>query len=188
MKLKYIVDGWKNVNDGTRSLFESVMSKEVLLALKQWSSTAPTNYVLIGGLALSYYNVVRYTQDVDVIYIDKTQIPIDVIGFKHYRPSAFLHLKTHVEIEVTSPELFTSISTLLVQQVFDTSILIDGIKIASKSGIVALKAQAMRSGSKGAQDKADILSLLEIGDIDIAMFDISEEAKELVLKLRKELE
>jgi hypothetical protein len=164
------------------------MAPEVLSALKLWIKNAPDNFVLIGGLALSYYNIVRYTQDVDVLYTTNSQIPVEVIGFKHHRHHVFLHKTTHVEIETTSPELFTNISTKLVQQVFDTSILIDGIHIVSRSALVALKAQASRTGSKGAQDKADVLALLENGDIDITVFNISEEASELVLKLRKELE
>ena len=189
MRMKNIVDSWKTTNDCTCTLCESIMAPEVLAAFKQWIKNAPDNFVLIGGIALSYYNVVRYTQDVDVLYVAKKEIPIEVLGFSRNsnRQGAFLHKTTHVEIEVTSPQSFENISDDLVKQVFKTSNIVDGVHVASKSGLVALKAQAGRKGSKGAQDKADILALLELGDIDISDFDISEEAKQLVNLLSKEL-
>lgn len=181
MRLTSIVEKWRTVNDGTRLLIESVLSLEVQLALKEWFKNANNDYVLIGGLALSYYGVPRYTQDIDVLFPNRNLIPVEVLGFKHHRHGAFQHNRTHVEVEVVSSESFTTISPELVDAVFKTSIVSnDGVRIASKSGLIALKSEANRSGAKHAQDVADIVQLIELGDIDLSPFDLSKEAKQLI--------
>jgi hypothetical protein len=48
-------------NDGTRTLFESVMSPEIIAALKDWVK-ANAGGILIGGLAISHYVKPRMTQ------------------------------------------------------------------------------------------------------------------------------
>lgn len=187
MRLREIVDKCHTSNDGTRLLTESVISPEVLLALKDWIKNNQTNCVLIGGLALSYHGVPRYTQDVDVLYPNRYAIPVEIVGFKQHRGGAFQHNKTHVEVEVVSPESFTTISSDLVQAVFITSKRVEGIQIASREGLIALKAEANRKGSKHAQDIADIMHLLEIGPVDMSAFPLTQQAKELINKLQQEV-
>lgn len=187
MRLREIVDKCHTVNNGTRLLTESVIVPEVLMALKDWIKQADHSYVLIGGLALSYHSVPRYTQDVDVLYPNKFSIPVDVVGFKQHRGGAFQHNKTHVEIEVVSPESFTTITPNLVQAVMSTSITVQGVRIASREGLIALKAEAKRTGAKHAQDVADIMHLLEIGPIDITPFPLSNQAVELINRLQQEV-
>ena len=104
MKLRNIAK-CNHPNDGTRSLLESVLANEVVDALSDWKNNTDTSkYVLIGGLALSYWVKPRTTSDVDILFLSKADIPMYVDGFKRTRPGAFIHLKTHVEIEVLSPE------------------------------------------------------------------------------------
>lgn len=181
MRLTTVVEKWRTINDGTRLLIESVLSLEVQLALKDWFKNANSNYVLIGGLALSYYGIPRYTQDVDVLFPTRNSIPVEVLGFKQHRLGAFQHNRTHVEVEVVSSESFTTISPQMVEAVFETSIESkDGVRIASKSGLIALKAEANRSGAKHAQDIADIVHLIELGDINLSPFPLSKEANQLI--------
>jgi len=47
MRLTSIIEKWRNVNDGTRLLMESIIVPEVQLALKDWFKNANSNYALI---------------------------------------------------------------------------------------------------------------------------------------------
>ena len=75
----------QTVNDGTRSLTESIMAPQVIIALQDWvKSSAPG--VLIGGLAVSYYAKPRYTDDITFIFSADAGIPNEIAGF--VRPGA----------------------------------------------------------------------------------------------------
>ena len=160
MRTKEIFEKLNRPNDGTRTLFESIAVPEVNQALQAWNKAYHSG-VLIGGCALSYYVRPRATMDVDVLFLTKDDIPRQVEGFKRTRPSAFQHNKTHVEVEVVSPELI-GISGSLTKMVFDTANTSNGIKIASPEGIVALKL-----GRFSRQDQADIESLMQSYPIDL---------------------
>lgn len=139
---------------GTRTITESIMVPEVQKAYQDWTNCEPDG-VVIGGVAMSFYGTPRYTTDVDVLYLSADDIPLEVLGFKRHRKSAFEHKKTNVEIEVLTASSFNNVSQELVQAVFDTSVIQDGVRIANKSGIVALKLKRF-----SLQDKADIVSLV----------------------------
>ena len=57
----------RSINDGTRTLFESVMMPNIITALRDWGKVQAGG-VLIGALALSYYARPRMTQDVDFLF------------------------------------------------------------------------------------------------------------------------
>lgn len=167
------IEKMNTINYGNRSLFESVVNSEVLLALKDWKNNNASNYVLIGGIALSYYVKPRFTQDVDILFLSKNDIPNTVNKFKKHRPNAFQHNKTHVEIEVFTSE-FISIDQHIVNTVFETSNIIDGIKVASIDGLIALKLNRFKL-----QDQADIEALIEYSiqtnfTIDLTKYNLSE--------------
>ena len=116
----------------------SIMAPEVISALLDWIASSDSQGVLIGGLAFSHYGKPRYTQDVDILYLSEKDIPTEVMGFKRIRGHAFEDRKRGIEIEVLSPT-FLNLSFTLVQQVFATAIVSDGMRIASPSAIIALK-------------------------------------------------
>lgn len=89
-------------NDGRRTIFESVVSPELIHALRDWQQATSLG-VLIGGLGLSYHVRPRQTQDIDFLMLQ--DIPETVPGFKRTRPHAFQHNRTHAEIEIVTPEL-----------------------------------------------------------------------------------
>lgn len=168
LRPRSLVEKWYNINDGTRSLMESIVVPEVAAALKAFQiGHGSDNAVLIGGLALSFYSLPRTTQDVDFLFMSAGQIPSFVDGFKKTRDHAFTHKQTGVEIEVLDP-VFLKMSEQLAQVVFDTANLIDNIRIASKSGLVALKL-----GRWSRQDQADIEALFKTGNIDVSPFPLS---------------
>jgi len=166
MRLKHIIEGFNRTNDNmlSRPLLESVIAPEVTEAIKKWIGSAEVPGVLIGGLALSFYAKPRYTADIDVLYVTEEEIPDRIPGFKKIRPHSFQHNQTHVEVEVLSAD-YLGLPRGLVQRVVETAVTSSGMKIASKSGLVALK--LFRSSRK---DLADIEQLVETGDIDLTPF------------------
>jgi hypothetical protein len=156
-----------STNDGNRSISESIVVREVELAFKDWISVNP-DCVLIGGIALSFYVIPRYTMDVDVLFISDSSIPTSVPNFKHHRVGAFQHNKTHVEIETFTPQSI-NIPVEFAQAIFDTSKIFDGIKVASPSGLVALKL-----GRFSLHDQGDIEQLINYTDIDLSPFNLPD--------------
>lgn len=166
MRLKSIIQNMYKINDInlSRPLLESIVAPEVNLALSDWIKNSGSKGVLIGGLAYSYYAKPRATMDVDILFLSNQEIPSYVHGFKKTREYAFLHKKTHVEIEVLEPS-FLKISTGLVQKVIQTAVKSNNMNIASKSGLVALK---LARGSR--KDQGDIEGLIETRGVDITPF------------------
>lgn len=180
MKLKDLSKMYSN-NDGTRSLFESVVANDLVSALEDWKKNAQ-NAVLIGGLALSYHVKPRYTMDIDALYASEADIPVELLGFKRIRPHAFQHHGTHAEVEVLSPEFLNNdITKDTAKQIFKTAIMVDGIKVASKSGLVAAKL-----GRANYQDKADIIQLIQSGGVDISNFKLTKAKVKLYNQLEAE--
>ena len=173
MKIKDVVVKWRMPFNCT--LMESLMSNEVETALSDWIKNTNTNdYLLIGGAVVGYYTKPRMTQDVDILYHSVDVIPQQVNGFKHHRAHAFEHLQTGVEVE-TLDSTFINISQELVDQVFSDSDIVDGIKIPSPSGLVALKVCR-----HDFQDIADIHSIAQTHDIDLTGWKLDPSKVELV--------
>lgn len=175
---KRIVENWYKVNDGSRTLFESVIAPEVLSALTDFKiSGGSKNSILIGGLALSYWGIPRSTMDADFLFLSEHQIPLQLNGFKRIRPHAFQHNKTHVEIEVLDPQ-YLGLPHDVVNRVFETSVESDGIRVASKSGLVALKLFRLKR-----YDQGDIEQLISSGGVDITPFNLPADKIEAYNKI-----
>lgn len=170
MRLKEVIDNLNKSsnNDFSRPLLESIVAPEVQSALKKWIKNAKDSGVLIGGLALSFHGKPRQTMDVDVAYVTPNEIPGNVPGFKRIRQHSYMDLDTHVEIEVLDPQ-FMKVPPNLVKKVRDTAIISNGMKVASKSGVVAIKlGRAERENNL--QDQADIQHLIKTGNVDVSEF------------------
>lgn len=169
-----------DINDGSRTLFESIPVPEVNRALRTWKNLDIENAVLIGGCAISYYTKPRATMDIDFLFKDPTNIPQTLSGFKRNRTSSFEHLATGVEVETVTSRLI-NIPQELVDKVFETSNIIDGVRVASPTGLVALKLQRLKR-----YDIGDIVSLLELGNVDVSGWPLSTENLENLEKIKKE--
>jgi hypothetical protein len=154
-------------NDGTRTLFESIAIPEVGAALRDWIREGVSSGVLIGGIAVGYYARPRGTTDVDVLFLSNADIPNELAKFKRTRPGAFQHKPTHVEVEVVTPAAI-NLSMELAQKVFETALVSDGVRVASPTGLVALKLQRMKR-----YDEGDIVALLETGQVNLEGWPIS---------------
>lgn len=140
---------------------------EVDSAFRDWiSNTIGCNQVLIGGLAVASYinGKFRSTTDADFIFLSEEDIPSSVNGFKRYRPGAFRHNKTHVDIEVITPPRINS-NDGLFKLVFDTAFDKGNYKIASPSAIVAMKLGRFKES-----DIIDIKNLHDNFDIDVSVY------------------
>lgn len=155
-------------NDGTRSLFESIIIPEVIKTLSDWCK-ADGPGVLIGGVALSYYVKPRMTQDADFLFISDDAIPNSVRGFKKIRPHSFQHNKTHVEVELVTPQL-VNVPVAIVEVAISSAMISDGVKVASPSSLVALKLYRLSM-----QDKADIIALIKTGKVNLDDFPLHSE-------------
>lgn len=156
-------------NDGTRLLEESIAIPEVAAALMQWKKETGLKGVLIGGCAVSYYTRPRGTTDVDYLFMSDNDFPNEVSGFRRNRKGAFEHKETGVEVEIVSPQSI-NISKELLKKVFETAKQIDGINIASPSGLVALKLQRMKK-----YDEGDIAALSQSNEIELTDWPITKE-------------
>jgi len=169
-------------NDGTRSLFESILIPEVNKAFKDWKKNAGNvKCVLVGGSALGFYTKPRTTVDADLLFVSPEDIPLAVEGFKRSRPGAFLHKETHVEIEVLSPQSLgwqVGNAAEIAKAIYDNARIDDGVRIASPSGLVVSKLNRFKL-----QDQADIQALYEFGNIDLSPYPIPQEWKDKFDKL-----
>lgn len=170
MRYKEILEKLNNYNDGTRTLLESIPVPEVELAFKDFIKSN-INGIVIGGCAVDFYIRPRSTMDIDILFLSKNQVPNEIPGFKKIRTNAFQHNKTHVEVEIVYPELI-NISKELVQKVIDTAEEHDGIKVASPTGLVALKLQRLKR-----YDVGDILELYQYYNIDFTGWPIMDNDK-----------
>jgi hypothetical protein len=177
---KFRIDRMKKPNDGNRTLFESIIHIEVIKALEDWVKLNVNNCVLINGIALSYYVTPRMTQDVDMLFLTKNDIPLSLKGFKKTRNGAFQHNKTHVEVEVIIPQSI-NLRVDLAEQIFKTAIKNDNIYVASPEGIIVSKL-----GRFSKQDQADIENILFSQKIDLSIFNLTEEELEKFNKLKEE--
>lgn len=167
MRPRHIIEGMNRFNDGelSRPLFHAVVVPELITVIKNWIGSTTGPGVLIGDLALSFYVKPRHTICVDVLYTTDQEIPVYVRRFTRIGNYSFQHNETHVEVKVLNVK-FLGIPKGLVEKVVETAVESNGIKIASKSGIVALKLQRARR-----QDQADIEQLIESGGVDLAPFE-----------------
>lgn len=158
------------VNDGTRTLLESILIPEVERAFRDWVARSKNmKYVLIGGVALSYYVKPRTTTDVDTLFPIETDIPVSVLGFKRHRPGALQHDKTHVEVEILSPGQI-NMPVEIAKAIYDNALIKGGVRIASPSGLVVSKLSRFSF-----QDQADIAALIHIDDIDLTSYHVPEQ-------------
>jgi hypothetical protein len=157
----------QDINRGDRSLIESVMNPEVIIALRDWAKSTASG-VLVGALGLSFHCKPRYTQDIDFLLLEPFDVPDAVGGFSRIG-SGFQHDRTQIAVDIFTPSSI-NIPRDVAEQVIRTATLSDNIRVASASGLVALK--LFRSSM---QDKADMVALIKTGHVDLAGWPLSPE-------------
>lgn len=161
-----------------RSLDHVALVPEVGQALKKWIA-GEGGGVLIGGLAMSFYAKPRNTEDVDLLFLTQAAIPETVAGFKRTRLGAFQENKQHVEIEVVHPSSI-SIPHQLALKVYATARTVDGIKVASAEGLVALKLYASDNPRRTLRDLGDVERIIENVKVDMSGWGLTKPHQEIV--------
>jgi len=157
----------RDINRGDRSLIESIMMPEVIVALRDWARSTGSS-VLIGALGLSYHCKPRYTQDIDFLFLKPSDVPDAVGGFSRIG-SGFQHNRTRIAVDIFTPSSI-DIPRDVAEQVIVTVTLSNNIRVASASGLVALK--LLRSSM---QDKADIVALVNTEHVDLSGWPLPPE-------------
>ena len=166
----------QTVNDGTRSLIESIMSPEVIVALREWvrstksPATGEAAGVVIGGLGLSYHCKPRYTQEIDLLFLEPADVPHHVRGFTRTATGEFRHDRTQVEVHVAIP-LSIEMPNEIADQIIRTATLSNGLRVATASALVALKLFGLRR----VQDDADAVALIKTGKVDLSRWPLPPE-------------
>jgi hypothetical protein len=101
MKLRKITK-MQTINDGTRSLVESIMMPEIIVALRDWSRSTQAG-VLIGSLGSSFHCKPRFTEDIDFLVLEWIGIPERVRGFTRTTPDSLRHDRTQAEVNLLTP-------------------------------------------------------------------------------------
>jgi hypothetical protein len=161
------------------SIVAAAVNNEVALTLKRWLQGDQPKGVLMGAMAMAFYVKPRYTEDIDLLYMKGNKPETAPDGFKKHRPSAMEDRKTGVEVETVTPDMI-GIPNGLAQKVYHTAVVHDGIKVASREGLIALKLYGARSPHRELKDSADIYDLL-VGHTTIDMHDWFLEEQDLKL-------
>lgn len=166
-------------NDGGRSLFESICANKVLYALEDLVKVPEfikSDHVLIGWLAISYYARPRLSTDIDLLYRSIDDIPCHLgdkfVSFYNEETCVinFTHIETGIVVDIRTVGHINNPSKLpqhIVDNLFGSSVLSDGIKVASASALVALKLIRFDHS-----DKASIESLVNYRLFNGIVFDL----------------
>lgn len=163
------------------SLDHVALVPEVGQALKKWIASGGGG-VLIGGLAMSFYAKPRNTEAVDLLFLTQAAIPESVAGFKRTRLGAFQENKEHVEIETVVPSAI-NITQALAEKVLTTARTVDGIKVASAEGLVALKLYASDNPRRKLRDLGDVERIVENVNVDLSSWPITDEHRLTLAKI-----
>lgn len=117
--------------------------------LNGWGNVAgQSGYVLIGCLAYAFHARPRYTDDVDVLFLDDSRIPVPVAGFNRQPSGDFIDNRTGVIVDVHAAILIAGPRKVL-DMVIATAIEMDKVRCASLEGMIALKLAAAENPSAG---------------------------------------
>jgi len=161
------VGAMNSINDAahSRSLIESTMLPEIILALQDWT-TIGSGGVLVGTAALSFHVRPRMTQELQFLCLGNAAVPDEVSDFTRVSPLLFRHARTSVEVHVVTTAVI-EVPIEIAEEVVRTAITSDGVCVASESGLVALK--LFRNSH---QDEADIMALVKTGRVDLSNFSL----------------
>lgn len=132
--------------------------------------------ILIGGFAVNYHGVVRQTQDVDFLMVekdyDKVQPLFERVGCRQViRNNLFARLENKKMLPMELDMVFVNQETFegIIEEAETTEIGGRKFKVASLDHLLALKLHAMKQNlrRRGFRDITDVLDLAEKNRIDI---------------------
>ena len=165
------------VGDRVRTLFKENESPNSLRrAVDNVAKLLPNGWVLAGGLSIGFHATPRGTDDVDIMIYSESNLQSikDVLwqNFKEIpgRKHAMKHKETGVELEILTPE-FLKVDARIIKKAIDDAIVVNGIRIITKDGLIATK--LCRGEFK---DLGDIEVLVKAhGIIDVSGYPLTDE-------------
>jgi hypothetical protein len=123
-----------------------------------------TSYALIGGLALASHNVIRATQDVDLLIeleqADRIDRELIALGYQclHRSTNAANYLRAGERLDF----LYASrpVALRLLQDARELTTSLGAIRVISLEGLIGFKLQGWVNDSRRTQDLEDIRALL----------------------------
>ncbi|SRR5579883_2086955 len=143
---------------------------QVTTALRQIGA----RYALIGGLALASHNVIRATQDVDLLVDSEKADPIDAklteLGYRclHRSGDAGNYLRGDERVDLLYAHRPIAKRLLAAAAELNTSL--GSLRVISAEGLIGFKLQGFVNDPRRTQDLEDIRALLRAnrGDLDLA--------------------
>ena len=175
--LQYVyrnIEKMNSINNGNRTLFESIIEEEIITQLIKLTDNNILNYVMVGRLALSYYAKPMMNTDIDLLFLSENDIPENVDGFRRINKHHFYNDKTGIEIKLLTPN-FLNIHYNIIKELFNDIIVSNNIRIVSVSSLIVLKLFRFNL-----QDQADIGRLIKYAKernqiINLDIFDLSSD-------------
>ena len=139
--------------------------------------------VLIGSLAMSMYGPPRPTFGVGVLCVNPP--PRTIRGFVRTGPFSFEENITQVAVKILTSDSM-SIPVSVVHEVFRTAITLDGMKVASREGMIALKCYGWLARHRRRKDEADLETLLGKDTVLGPEWELTDEQRQLIETLKSE--
>lgn len=135
-------------------------------------------FALIGGLALASHNVVRATQDVDLLVDAEMADPIDAalvnIGYRclHRSADAGNYLRNDERVDF----LYASrpIARRLLAGAAELQTSLGVLRVISTEGLIGFKLQGLINDPRRTQDREDIRALLRANRAKLDMKEVRE--------------
>jgi hypothetical protein len=149
---------------------DAIIGDDILKTFRDFSTNL-NNAALIGDLALSYYVAPRSTYVTEFLFARDEDIPTSINGFSHPRLHAFIHNETEQRVEIFTPNVL-GVPSDVILKIIGLAFWSDGVKIASPTGLVALKLHRLNM----MQERADIEALIKTNQIqNLEQFGLSKE-------------
>lgn len=135
-------------------------------------------FALIGGLALASYNVVRATQDIDLLVLAEKSAEIDAglqrLGYRclHQSENAGNYLRDGERVDL----LYASrpVARRLLAQASQLQTSLGALRVVSPEGLIGFKLQGWVNDPRRTQDLEDIKALLRANRKRLDMNEVRE--------------
>ncbi len=136
------------------------------------------SYALIGGLALAPYNVIRATQDVDLLVDGEKTDEIDAelvrLGYRclHRSADAGNYLRGDERVDLLYA--YRPIARRLLAGALELETSLGHLRVVSTEGLIGFKLQGMANDPRRTQDLEDIRALLRANRPKVDMAEVRE--------------
>lgn len=135
-------------------------------------------YALIGGLALASHNVIRATQDVDLLVdlekADAIETELEKVGYRclHRSEDAANYVRNDERVDLLYARRPIAVRLLAGARTLATSL--GTLRVISTEGLIGFKLQGLANDPRRTQDLEDIRALLRANRERVDMGEVRE--------------